>query len=224
MGRPGLIWSPVRSLRLRQTSLSLEPLPFLYWSWSSLTKFDIVADLTTILDRVRSGDAGAEAELWPLVFDELHRMAAAHLRRERTDHTLQPTALVNEVFLRLSGGRVLDWKSRAHFYALASKAMRRILVDHARIHGRLKRGGDWQRVEFESGIAYEPEKAWQLVALDEALNRLAEWDARQSDIVEMRFFGGLTDAEVAETLGISSRTVSREWQFAKAWLWDQISG
>jgi RNA polymerase sigma factor (TIGR02999 family) len=180
-------------------------------------------DLTAILDRVRSGDQGAEAELWPLVLDELRRMAVAQLRNERTDHTLQPTALVNEVFLKMAGGRNMDWKNRAHFYALASKAMRRILVDHARSHGRLKRGGEWQRVEFENGLAYQPEKSWQLVALDEALDRLAEWDRRQSDIVEMRFFGGLSDEEVAESLGISSRTVTREWLFAKTWLWDQIS-
>lgn len=194
------------------------------WSQLSLTKLDNVADLTTILDRVRSGDPAAEAELWPLVFDELHRMAAAQLRNERTDHSLQPTALVNEVFLKLSGGHAVDWKNRAHFYALASKAMRRILVDHARIHGRLKRGGEWRRVEFDDGIIYQPEKAWQIVALDVALDKLAEWDPRQSDIVEMRFFGGLTEDEVAEALGISSRTVTREWLFAKAWLWDQISG
>ncbi|MCC6262001.1 MAG: sigma-70 family RNA polymerase sigma factor [Bryobacterales bacterium] len=181
------------------------------------------ADLTTILERVRSGDRDAEAELWPLVFVELHRMAVAQLRNERTGHTLQPTALVNEVFLKLTGGRSMDWKNRAHFYALASKAMRRILVDHARGHGRIKRGGDWQRVEFEGGIAYYPEKSWQILALDEALDRLAEWDRRQSDIVEMRFFGGLSDGEVAESLGISVRTVNREWLFAKAWLWDQIS-
>ncbi len=183
-----------------------------------------MADLTTILDRVRSGDAAAEAELWPLVFDELHRMAAAQLRSERTDHSLQPTALVNEVFLKLSGGHAVNWKNRAHFYALASKAMRRILVDHARAHGRLKRGGEWQRVEFDDGILYQPERAWRIVALDVALDKLAEWDPRQSDIVEMRFFGGLTEDEVAEALGISSRTVTREWLFAKAWLWDQISG
>jgi RNA polymerase sigma factor (TIGR02999 family) len=181
------------------------------------------AELTSILDRIRSGDSRAQEELWPLVLDELRRMAMTHLRRERTDHTLQPTALVNEVFLKMTGGQTMDWKNRAHFFAIASKAMRRILVDHARGHGRVKRGGDWQRVELDAGILYEPERSWLLVGLDEALDRLATWDPRQSSIVEMRFFGGLSDEEIGEALGISSRTVKRDWLFAKAWLWDQIS-
>lgn len=181
------------------------------------------ADLTSILDRIRSGDTGAREDLWPLVLDELRRMALLHLRNERTDHTLQPTALVNEVFLKMTGGQSIDWKNRAHFFAIASKAMRRILVDHARGHGRVKRGGEWQRVELEAGITYDPQRSWHLIALDEALDRLAEWDPRQSTIVEMRFFGGLTEEEIAEALGISSRTVKRDWLFAKTWLWDQIS-
>ncbi len=181
-------------------------------------------DLTAILERVRSGDAEAQGELWPLVLNELRRMAIAHLRSERTDHTLQPTALVNEVFLRLSGRNAMDWKNRAHFFAMASKAMRRVLVDHARGHGRVKRGGDWQKLELDGGVIYEPERSWELVALDDALDQLAEWDPRQSQIVEMRFFGGLTEEEIAEALGTSSRTVKREWAFAKAWLWDQIVG
>ncbi|MDZ7637822.1 MAG: sigma-70 family RNA polymerase sigma factor [Bryobacterales bacterium] len=187
------------------------------------SNFASKSELTAILQRVRAGDLDAKAELWPLVMDELRRMAAAQLRNERTGHTLQPTALVNEVFLRMSGGQEMEWKSRAHFFAIASKAMRHILVDHARGQGRVKRGGEWQRVELENGIAYSPEKSWQLVALDEALDQLTEWDQRQSDIVEMRFFGGLTEAEVAEAMGISSRTVKREWLFAKTWLWDRIS-
>jgi RNA polymerase sigma factor (TIGR02999 family) len=118
----------------------------------------------------------------------------------------------------------MDWKNRAHFFAMASKAMRRVLVDHARGHGRVKRGGDWQKLELDGGVIYEPERSWELVALDDALDQLAEWDPRQSQIVEMRFFGGLTEEEIAEALGTSSRTVKREWAFAKAWLWDQIVG
>ena len=180
-------------------------------------------ELTVLLGRVRAGDAAAREELWPLVLGELRRMAAAYLRAERTDHTLQPTALVNEVFIRLNGGGAIDWRNRAHFFALASKAMRRVLVDHARGHGRMKRGGDWQRVDFEGVLTYEPERSWELVALDEALDRLAELDLRLSQMVEMRYFGGLTEEEVAEALQVSVRTVKRDWGVAKAWLWGQIA-
>jgi len=182
------------------------------------------ADLTILLGRIRAGDESAREKLWPIVHDELRRMAAAQLRSERTDHTLQPTALVNEVFLRLNGGAAVDWKNRAHFFALASKAMRRVLVDHARGHDRVKRGGEWQRIDFNDVLSYEPERSWELVALDEALDRLAVLDPRLSQIVELRYFGGLTEEETAVAMNLSSRSIKREWGLARAWLWGQLKG
>ncbi len=158
----------------------------------------------------------------PLVYDELYRVAANYLRKERSDHTLQPTALVNEAYLKLVDISSVEWQDRAHFFAVSSNVMRRILVDHARAQKTDKRGGDAQKVEFDEAISFSKEKEVDLLALNDALEKLAEIDERQSRIVELRFFGGLSVEETAEVLDVSARTVKREWAMAKAWLYQQM--
>jgi RNA polymerase sigma factor (TIGR02999 family) len=155
--------------------------------------------------------------LLPLVYDELRGLAAGYLQHERRDHTLQPTALVNEAYLRLVDQRA-SFESRGHFLAIAATAMRRVLVNHARDRGRLKRGGDAQREALESGHTIMDEPELDLAALDDAMERLAAFDPRKVQVVEMRFFAGLSLEEIAAALGISERTVKREWQIARAWL------
>src|SRR3954469_4139105 len=169
-----------------------------------------MAAVTELLARFRAGDDAAEPELAELVYAELHRMAQRYMRRERAGHTLQPSALVNEAYMRLVDQRDIDWQNRAHFFGVAAHMMRRVLVDHARSHGTRKRGGGLQKVELDEAVLFAQQMPRQLVALDDALTRLAAIDARQSRIVELRFFGGLTEQETAETLGISSRTVKRD--------------
>jgi len=159
-----------------------------------------------------------------LVYRELRRRAGRYMRGERPGHTLQPTALVHETYLRLTHTDRTDWQSRAHFYAVASCEMRRILVDHARSRAAAKRGGQLERISLEDAAAYCTSRPDELVALDDALLQLAEWAPRAARIVEMLFFGGLTEAEIAEVLGISVRTVKRDWSAARAWLHCQISG
>jgi len=154
----------------------------------------------------------------PLVYDELRRLAAAYLRRERSDHTLQPTALVHEAYLRLVEERRVGWKSRSHFFGVAAKLMRRILVDHARAQLAEKRGARPPRVALTEAIAMSRERPDEMVALDDSLTRLTTLDPQQGHIVEMRVFGGLTVAETAAALSISPATVKRDWSFAKAWL------
>jgi RNA polymerase sigma-70 factor, ECF subfamily len=181
-------------------------------------------EVTLLLHRVAGGDSDAESRLLSLIYAELHRMAGRYMRRERTGHTLQATALVNEAYLRLVDQAGQDWKSRAHFFAVAAQVMRRVLVDHARHHLAQKRGQGMQQVTLDDQLAigrYEPEL---FLSIDEALTRLAQWDARQCQVVEMRFFAGLTDEETAEALGISVRTVQRDWGMAKAWLMAELSG
>lgn len=156
--------------------------------------------------------------LLPLVYDELRRIAAGFLRHERRDHTLQPTALVNEAYLRLLGQRSVDWQNRAQFLGIAAQAMRRVLVDHARARAAGKRGGPQTRVTLDEVHAVSPGEDVDVLALDEALEELAEFDARLARVVELRFFGGLTNPEVAEALGISVATVDRERATAVAWL------
>jgi RNA polymerase sigma-70 factor (ECF subfamily) len=177
--------------------------------------------ITELLGDLRNGDQQAQQRLAPLVYDELHKIAARHMRRERPEHTLQPTALVNEAYMRLvEPGR--EWKDRLHFFALACQIMRRILVDHARQHRAEKRGGDWRKVTLDAIPLASDLSFDQILALDEALSRLAEWDARQGRVVELRFFGGLTEDEIAEVLGVSARSVKRDWKLARAWLYGQI--
>jgi len=174
-------------------------------------------EITRLLDELKNGNRDAETRLVPLVYDELRRRAAYYMRGERPDHTLQPTALVHEVYLRMVEQRETP-QNRAHFFALAGKLMRRILVDHARAHGSAKRGAAEQAVQLEEGFVFAEQRSGELVALDEALQRLAQFDPRLDRIVELRFFGGLSVEDTAEVLGISTRTVKRDWNAAKAWL------
>jgi len=157
-----------------------------------------------------------------MVYAELRRLAASYMRKERCDHTLQATALVHEAYLKLIEQRSVNWQSRAHFFGIAAQIMRRILVDHARGHLRDKRGGGQQEVPLDEAIIFAPEQSGELINLDEALNRLATLDPRQAKIVELRFFGGLNVDETAEVLGISPKTVKRDWSVAKAWLHGEL--
>jgi len=178
--------------------------------------------VTELLGRVSSGDRAATDELFPLVYDELRRLAAGAMAGERANHTLQATALVHEAYLRLVGPDS-GWENRAHFFGAASRAIRRILVDHARAHESLKRGGDWERVTLDVQ-AVDASAAIDLIALDEALGALGAIDAGMARLVELRFFGGLTVEQAAETLGISPATAAREWKFARTWLHAQLGG
>jgi len=180
--------------------------------------------ITQLLNQLSTGDQTAADRLIPLVLTELQQIAGHYMRTERPGHTLQPTALVNEAFLRLVGGAGVDWKSRAHFFAVAAHVMRRILIDHARLKRTEKRGGgDLRNVTIEENVVFSYHDPVELLSIDEALNRLAEFDARQCRIVELRFFAGLSVEETAEILQISGRTVKREWNLARAWLHGELS-
>jgi RNA polymerase sigma factor (TIGR02999 family) len=181
-------------------------------------------DVTQILREVSGGNREAPARLMPLVYDELRRLADHYLRRERPDHTLQPTALVHEAYLRLIDQTRVDWQNRAHFFGVAAQLMRRILVDHARRHQASKRGGFGQKLTLDEAVDYSQTRDVDLVKLDDALTALAKFDARQSRVVELRFFGGLTIEETAEAIGISPATVKVDWSMAKAWLRREIGG
>ena len=174
--------------------------------------------VTELLERWGQGDQDALEQLMPLVYDELHRLAGAYLRRERRDHTLQPTALVNEAYLRLIDQRNARWHNRSQFFGVAAQLMRRILVDHARAHHAAKRGGAQEDLSLSQVRHFGEKPDHSLLAVHDALNRLAEIDPDQSQIVELRFFGGLTIAETAEVLHTSHATVEREWKMARAWL------
>lgn len=179
-------------------------------------------EVTRLLMEWRSGDKEALARLAPLVYKDLRRLAASYLKDERSDHTLQPTALVHEAFLRLLGRDRPDWRDRAHFYAVAAQLMRRILVDHARTRRRQKRGNGAINIPLQDAVVSAPEPPVDLVALDDALNGLAVIDARKSRIVELRYFGGLTIEETADLLGLSTATVIIETRLARAWLHSAI--
>ncbi len=180
-------------------------------------------DVTTLLVQLKNGNRDAQSRLIPLVYAELRRLAGVYMRRERSGHTLQATALVHEAYLRLAGHEGISWQNRAHFFGVAANIMRRILVDHARAKQAKKRGGSGQKVSFDEAVLIQREAPQQFLALDEALERLAKRDPRQSRIVELRFFGGLSDEETAEVLGISVRTVMRDWKVARAWLYQQLN-
>jgi RNA polymerase sigma-70 factor (ECF subfamily) len=169
------------------------------------------------------GDGEAPARLIPLVYEELRRLARQYLQRERPDHTLQATGLVHEAYLRLVDQTTRTWQNRAHFFGVAAQVMRRILVDYARSHRAAKRGGTWDKIAFDEALAPLAERSIDLIALDDALKDLLTFDPRQSQIVELRFFGGLTNEEIGEVLGVSSTTVKREWRIAKAWLRREIT-
>jgi RNA polymerase sigma-70 factor, ECF subfamily len=178
--------------------------------------------VTMLLDRVSSGDRAATEELFPLVYDELRSLAASFLAREKAGHTLQPTALVNEAYMRLVGPGEVTWDNRAHFFGAAARAIRRILTDHARSRGRQKRGGGAGRVPLDDGSFTVDPPSIDLLALDEALTRLAALDEQKARVVELRFFGGLTEEETARALGVSISTVTRDWRFARVWLKREI--
>jgi RNA polymerase sigma factor (TIGR02999 family) len=174
--------------------------------------------ITQLLQRWSNGEENARDELMPLVYNELHKLAATYLRRERREHTLQPTALVNELFLKFSEQHSMSWQNRAQFFGVAAQLMRRILVDYARAHYATKRGGDRYCVSLRNIAAFGAEPDADLLALHDVLNGLDEIDPVQARIVELRFFGGLTIKETAEVMGISHATVEREWKMAKAYL------
>ena len=176
------------------------------------------SEVTQLLVAWSNGDSSARDALMPLVHDELRRLAHRYMGRERGNHTLQTSALVNEAYLRLIDQKDMHWQNRAHFFGIAARMMRRILVDYARKRGFAKRGGNLQAVPLDQVMVVSPERAAEVVALDDALKGLAEHDQRKSQIIEMRFFGGLSIEETAEVLGVSPGTVMRDWTFAKAWL------
>ena len=180
--------------------------------------------ITEMLHEWSNGNQEALEELMPLVYDELHQQAARYLRRERQNHTLQTTALIHEAYIKLIDQKNVNWENRTHFFAIAAKLMRRILVDHARAKNRVKRGGDAVTVPFdETTIVIDKGKTIDLIILDEALNRLKERDERQVRIVELRYFSGLTLEETATALNVSRTTVANDWSMAKAWLHRELT-
>ncbi len=181
-------------------------------------------DVTGLLQRLEGGDTGVEAELLPIVYDELRAIAARHMRRERAGHTLDSTALVNEAWLRLVDQTRVQWAGRTHFFAVAATAMRRVLVDHARSRARLKRGGGEARLPLDEALDGARADQPDLLALDDALVRLGEAYPHHARLVEFRYFAGMPMRDAAELLGISERTGERWWRFAKAWLYTNLSG
>ena len=179
-------------------------------------------DVTLLLKRLSSGDEQALAELIPQIYDELRRLASSYLYGERPDHTLQTTDLVHEAYLRLVDQKHVEWNNRNHFFGVAAQMMRRILVDHARKHVSLKRGGSFSRISLEEAAVFSRERPRELIAVDELLTRLASLDPQGSRIVELRFFAGLSLEETAEVTGLSTAKVRREWSAVKAWLTREI--
>ena len=184
---------------------------------------DEAPSVTELLGQWRAGDAHALDRLLPLVYQELHRLAAGYLKRERSEHTLQSTALVNEAYLRLAGPAAPAWRNRAHFFGVAANAMRQILVEHARAHHAAKRGGYAVKLSLDNALEIPVTVDVDLLALDDALQLLAQMDAQQAQIVELRFFGGLSVEDSADVLGISASTVKRDWTSARAWLYREIN-
>jgi RNA polymerase sigma factor (TIGR02999 family) len=180
------------------------------------------ADVTTLLNRLGDGDQEAAAQLVPLIYEELRRLAVQRLRHERPGHTLQATALVHEVYLKLAGQPNARWQNRIQFFAVVSQLMRRILVDYARTQQRIKRGGKHKKVLFDEVLLIAPDRTDELLAVHESLSRLEKLDPRQGRIVELRYFGGLTMEETAKVLHVSPKTVMREWNVAKAWLYGEL--
>ena len=180
--------------------------------------------VTRLLRAWSDGDEAALERLTPLVEAELRRLARGYMGRERKDHTLQPTALVNEAFIRLIDARQVRWQDRAHFLGISARLMRRVLVDHARAHGFRKRGGGVQHVTFDEALVTSPEPELNLLALDRALETMAAVDGRKSRVVELRFFGGLSVEETAQVLHVSIDTVKRDWRLAKLWLLRELKG
>jgi len=180
------------------------------------------SELTNLLDEWKHGDPSALEKLTPLIYDELRRIAHRYARRERNGHTLQTTALINEAYVRLAGNESPDWQNRQHFFAVTAQVMRHILIDHARRRRALRHGGDGQQVSLSEADAMTSERATELIALDDALQELAALDARKSEVVQLRYFGGLSLEETADALGVSLMTVRRDWRAAKAWLYKKV--
>jgi len=185
---------------------------------------DSANGVTELLVRWRGGDQDALQSLMPLVYAELRRLAQYYLRRERSDHTLSSTALVHEAYVRLAGQNPPEWQNRAHFFGIAARLMRQILIEHARSHSAIKRGGGVGKITLEETQALQEQTSIDIIALDGALDRLTAMDAQQGKIVELRFFGGLTIEDTSEVLGISPATVKRDWITARAWLHREITG
>ena len=177
--------------------------------------------VTLLLKAMKNGDRSAAEKLLPLVYQELHRLAKSYMQRERRDHTLQPTALINEAYLRLVRDSV-DWQSRQHFIGVAANVMRRLLVDHARAHNAEMRAGGLQRVEFEEGLTVSSERSKEVLALHDALTTLEGVDPRQAKVVELRYFGGFSVEEISDILDMSPRSVKRHWALARIWLLKQM--
>ena len=182
-----------------------------------------VQEITRLLVAWGQGDQTALERLMPLVYEELRKLARRHMNRQRPGHTLQTTALVNEAYLRLIDASQVQWQNRAHFFAVSAQLMRRILVDFARSRKSLKRGAEAQQVTLDDSLEVSSERGADLIALDDALNTLGVMNPRQSQIVELRYFGGLSEEEIAEALKISPRTVRRDWSLARAWLYRELS-
>lgn len=178
-------------------------------------------EVTQLLHAMTRGDAGAAEKLLPLVYAELHRLAASYMRRERPDHTLQATALINEAYLRLAQGEA-EWNSREHFIGMAANVMRHVLVDYARAHNAQHRAGGIKRVELRDDLAISTEKLDEIVALNEALRTLEHLQPRQGKVVELRYFGGLSLEQIASLLGVSERSVKRDWSLARIWLFREL--
>lgn len=181
-------------------------------------------DVTTLLRAWSNGDRSVHDQLWPIVHAELKRLAHRHMKQERPGHTLQTNALVNEVYLRLVDWKNVRWQNRAHFFGMCARIMRQILVDYARSRGYQRRGGGVMMEHLDESAIVSPSKSEQLLALDEALTRLAATQPRKGSVVELRFFGGLSVEETAEVLGVSRLTVIRDWNFARAWLLAELNG
>ena len=180
------------------------------------------AEMTALLQRLSDGDKAAEAELFPRVYRELRRIARACLRGERPEHTLQATALVNEAYLKLMAGAPIDWKNRAHFFSLAAQGMRRLLVDYARQRSAGKRAAG-ERVDLDEALIISPQQCTLIGDLHEGLDRLAEFAPRAARVVELRYFSGMTEEEIAELLEVSLKTVKRDWKMARSWLHDELA-
>ncbi len=185
-------------------------------------KEHVSTDMTQLLADVRDGERGAFDQLLAAVYDELRQVAQRQMRKEREGHTLNTTGLVHEAYLKLVDQTQVDWRDRAHFFGIASRAMRQILVDHARRRGAQKRGGAWRQTTLEPGELPAEMPAAEVLALDDALDRLDKLDERLRQVVEYRFFGGMTEEEIAEALGITARTVQRDWAKARAWLYKEL--
>jgi RNA polymerase sigma-70 factor, ECF subfamily len=180
-------------------------------------------EVTRMLEQLRGGDPGAADRLLPLIYHELRQAAGRALRREQPGHTLQATELAHEAYLRLAGAAAGPWESRSHFLAVAARAMRQVLVDHARRRNAAKRGGGWERITLGSAAAASEVSPDELLALDDALERLGALEPRLRSVVEVRYFGGLTERETAEALGVTERTVQRDWARARAWLHKELA-